>query len=131
RDLRELHLDSVPVTDQALEAVAELSHLRALYLGFNDRLTDVGLGALTGLRELCVLSLVRSEVGDAAAKVLGQMPQLRLLYLNQTHVSNAGVKELAALKELRALWLFDTQVTSGGVRMLKEALPQCAIYHRA
>ena len=57
------------------------------------------------------------------------MTQLQDLSLVDTQITDAGLKHLEALTRLGHLYLHGSQVTDEGVEKLKQALPECKIYH--
>lgn len=75
-----------------------------------DEVDETALQALEPLREhITDLDLGRSNVGDAACKLIARMPRLTVLDLRQTQVGNHGVAALATCSELRSLNLFGTK----------------------
>jgi len=97
-----------------------------LDLGFS-KMTDEGLKELTGLKQLRVLKLHRTEVTDAGLKVVAEFEHLEQLFLGRTKVTDKGLKELSTLKRLQVLDLRFTEVSDGAASELQKALPAVRI----
>jgi Leucine-rich repeat (LRR) protein len=120
-----LSLRGTGVNDGALRHVGQLSGLRVLDLS-ETKVTDAGISHLAGLRNLESLNLSPGElveegagVGDAALKVIADLPNLRRLELRFTKATDQGVAELARIKSLKRLGLEGTAVTDAGVAHLQ------------
>jgi len=105
--LKSLDLRYVPITNQGLAAIAALPSLENLNLeGGNEggkKFTNAGLAAFRGNTTLRSLSLVGTEITDAA------------------------VPDLATLTGLKTLHLRKSKVTAAGTEALEQALPNCVI----
>ncbi len=78
---------------------------------------------LAPLKQLQVLDLSGSQVGDAGLKDLAALKGLRSLALYGTKVTDKGLKDLAAVKQLEVLFVRN-EVTDEGLRQLQKALPR-------
>jgi hypothetical protein len=121
-ELRILALTNTHVTDQGLALLSELWNLNCLYIRTIDqvkligpqgaflnttpRISGKGLGSLSSLSNLQVISLIGPLTHDEDLQPLTQFEQLRLVDLKDTSVTDAGVAEL------------------------KKALPNCMIRRR-
>ncbi len=56
-----------------------------------------------------------------------KLKKLEKLRLDNTQVSD--LSPLAELKNLRSFYLFDTQVSDEQLQELRQALPNCTVYH--
>ncbi|MBI2804226.1 MAG: hypothetical protein HYX68_04480 [Planctomycetes bacterium] len=99
------------VTDRELKEFAKFTSLCLLVLsgqsvlGGDGAVTDSGLTALAGLKNLQTLALERSDVTDEGMKTIGKLARLRHLDLWGVGITGRGLKELAPLKNLRCLML--------------------------
>ena len=108
KQLQEISLIGVPLGDEGMKWIGQLSALRKLRHEAPDKkgipvITDAGLAAITDLSNL------------------------ELLELESTQISDAGISYLKTMKKLRDVDLEATQVTPAGIRMLQKALPKASI----
>jgi mono/diheme cytochrome c family protein len=89
--------------------------------------TDGGLLALTGFKQIERLHLENTAVGDAGLAHLSDLKALTYLNLYGTAVTDAGLQQLAELGSLRKLFLWQTAVTDAGAEELQLQLPELAI----
>jgi len=121
-------IEGTQITDGGLENLKGLDRLQLLCLQ-GTKVTDVGLEHLKGLNRLHHLDLGGSRVTDAGLEYLKGMNELQELCLEGTNVTDAGLTTLKGLDRLELLQLQSTKVTDEGVKRLKQALPNCRIYH--
>jgi hypothetical protein len=111
------------VSDDDLADVAVFKDLLLLDLA-RTGVGDAGLAHLAGLRELRELDLYRAErVGDAGLAHLKGLPRLRELDVSATRVGDAGLAHLAEVRSLRLLWAVNTRATEAGLDRLRRAVP--------
>lgn len=91
------------------------------------KVTDAGLAALSGMKNLTELHLENTGITDAGVEHLKGLTSLEYLNLYNTKVTDAGAQKLAALSKLKALYLWQTGVTKAGVAQLKAKLPATQI----
>ncbi|MCA9804560.1 MAG: protein kinase [Cyanobacteria bacterium HKST-UBA02] len=104
--LTELDLSETGITDQNLEYVAAMDHLRRLWLGHNS-ITDSGFEKLAVLHRLSSLdiSYCRGLSSKSLALAASSFPFLYWLDIGHTAVDSSGLKVLDSLKNLRILGL--------------------------
>lgn len=104
--------------DAAMKAVPGAT--RILFVLSAGRITPVGLGELSRLRQLEFLRLNRCSHGDAALKALAEHPTLQHLKMwSDKGVTADGVKQLGSVRKLKSLDFTDVALDE---QMLK-ALP--------
>ena len=113
RQLRELNLEGIQVTDAGLKNLKGLTQLLLLRIE-RAPVTDAGLEFLKGLARLQTLSLAGTQVTDAGLEQLKELTQLLYLDLAGTQVTDAGLEHLKGLTQLDWLYLGGTQVTDAG-----------------
>jgi hypothetical protein len=88
----------------------------ACYAGpsLNDRVVD----ALTQLRSIEELTLMRSNVTDQQLQRLAMLPHIERLCLRETRIGDEGVKSLAQHKELKTLDLDTTLVSDAALEIV-------------
>ena len=129
------------ITDEDLEHVGRLTHLRQLDVSCTD-VGDIGLHFLEGLTklkrinlsstkitnisaplfswypDLTELQLDDTDLGDGALEYLGRLQTLETLSLSFTKITDKGLTALKSLKNLKVLRLNCTKVTDAGVTQL-------------
>jgi Leucine-rich repeat (LRR) protein len=150
--LRRLELTDVPLRDDDLAALKELTELRVLSLRgtqVSDKgavnlkaftkvrtlnlstreglITDAALPHLKSLTDLEYLDLDRTGISDAGLEHLKALRNLRGLQVAFTTVSDAGLVHLEALPNLKELNARGTKVTQAGVDKLKQQLPEIRV----
>ena len=131
KNLKELHLMFVAVTDADIVPLTKMTNLQILRLS-EAKITNKGLIPLQKMTSLTQLGLYgASNISDEGLKTIGKMKKLYALYLQKTNVTDAGLKHLKDLKELRNLWVTKTAVTPEGITNCKNKyLPNCQILQR-
>lgn len=86
------------------------------------KVTDKGLAAIAGMKNLTELHLENTGVTDAGLDHLKGLAALEYLNLYGTKVTDAGMPKLAGLAKLKSLYLWQTAVTKNGVAALKKSL---------
>ncbi len=92
-----------------------------------SKVTDGGLKALAGMKNLKELHLEGTAVSDAGLDQLKGLAELEYINLYNTKVTDAGLAKLAALSKLKAIYLWQSGVTKAGVAALKAKLPKAHI----
>ena len=127
KSLRVLGISDTEVDD---DGIAKLANLNLSEVQMTQaKLSDVGVGYLTGLENLEKLDLSEcSGVTNACASEIAKMKNLSSLNLLRTGITDQGVKQLTGMKNLTRLNLDDTRITDDSVAALKE-LPQLTWLH--
>jgi len=86
------------------------------------KVSDAGLKALAGYKNLKELHLEGTGISDAGLDHLKDLTSLEYLNLYNTKVTDAGLPKLAGLTKLKSLYLWQTGVTKAGVAALKGKL---------
>ncbi|MBG84745.1 MAG: hypothetical protein CMJ40_09385 [Phycisphaerae bacterium] len=95
-----LNLGDTAITDQGVrQTVARLTALRRLRLD-RTRITDQGVASLGDLRNLEVLNLFGTQVGDGCLQTLEQLSSLKAVYLWDTHVTSEGLNRLRSVRPM-------------------------------
>ena len=86
------------------------------------KVTDAGLKALAGFKNLKELHLEGTGISDAGLDHLKGLTSLEYLNLYNTKVTDAGLSKLTGLTKIKSLYLWQTGVTKAGVASLKGKL---------
>ena len=68
-----------------------------------------------------------TDITDAGAAHVHDMPHLRVLWLSGTNITDAGLSALDGFPELVLLYVDSTRVTESGIAAARERLPQTDI----
>ncbi|MDB6074193.1 MAG: Leucine rich repeat-containing protein [Verrucomicrobiaceae bacterium] len=109
--------------DAGLAALAPVADKLVAVDLARTKVTDGGLKALEGMKNLTEIHLENTPVTDAGLDHLTGLASLEYLNLYSTKVTDAGVKKLTKLGKLKALYLWQTAVTKEGATALKKAMP--------
>jgi Leucine-rich repeat (LRR) protein len=115
----EHRLEEQEVTDPGLVSITSLKNLKVLHLG-NTIIGDDGLRQLKKLTGLTDLGLRYTKTTDAGLAELAGLTSLKRLTLGGTTIGDQGLLHLKGLKNLEMLGLRSTQVTDAGLAHLKD-----------
>lgn len=90
-----LNVSYLPIQDDAINSISELSNLEKLNLNFTD-VTEKTLSSLVACSNLSSLSLSGTKITADIAAVLEKLESLRELYIWNTSISKDEVKTLEA-----------------------------------
>jgi len=80
-----LNLDRMPVVDEDLKTISQLTRLRRLYLSFTN-ITGATLHNLSALKQLKILSLSGTKIKSDGLRSLVNLPQLSQVYVWNTAI---------------------------------------------
>lgn len=110
-------------TDAGLTPLASIADkITSLDLA-RSKITDAGLKAVGGMKNLTELHLENTSISDAGLDHIKGLTALEYLNLYNTKVTDAGIAKLTGLSKLKALYLWQTGVTKAGVAQIKGKLP--------
>lgn len=122
RNLRELTLSLVSVTDDSLQPLAGLRNLERFsvtHRGTGRNNTAAGVAMFTRLPKLRVLNLDRLvTLDDSVFSQLAPMKQLESLSLEQAGVTGSEIELLSRLPKLKTLSLIGTNVDDAAMEKL-------------
>lgn len=128
--LRELELESLPLTDTALSLLRRLTELQTLELE-QIKLTDAGMAHLECLVKLRKLTLDSVPITSPALDHLRHMTHLSTLKIRKTGVQDLGA--IRHLTELRELYIMRNPIDDDGLAPVAElgALEKLDLSHTA
>ncbi|MDB5174523.1 MAG: ribonuclease inhibitor [Phycisphaerales bacterium] len=119
--------NAAQIADHQVEMVASIApQIYDLNLA-NTKVTDGGLKALEGMKNLHRLHLEKTAITDGGLPHLKGLASLEYLNLYNTAVTDAGLAQLEGLKGLKNLYLWQSKVTDAGAEGLKKSLPTLSI----
>jgi hypothetical protein len=113
--------------DAGLEPLVPIADKIASLDIARSKVTDGGLKALAGMKNLKELHLEGTAISDAGIDQLKGLAELEYINLYNTKVTDAGLAKLAGLGKLKAIYLWQSGVTKAGVAALKAKLPKAHI----
>ena len=116
-------LAGAKIDDAALESLKGVSEQLVWLNLANTSVTDAGLKALAGFKNLRRLHLEKTAVGDEGVSSLKSLAELTYVNLYSTKVTDKGLASLAGLKKLKNVYLWQTAVTDAGAAELAKAVP--------
>lgn len=122
KNLVNLNLDGLPITDAGLKSLPDLPSLRSLRL-MGTRIEGTGLSRIASFPKLEGLFLDGCPLGDNALVHLAGLNSLRALSLNGIPLSAAALKHVVELSSLRFLSIRGCQVRHEDVELIKAKLP--------
>jgi hypothetical protein len=113
--------------DAGLEPLVPIADKIASLDIARSKVTDGGLKALAGMKNLKELHLEGTAISDAGIDQLKGLAELEYINLYNTKVTDAGLAKLAGLGKLKAIYLWQSGVTKAGVAALKAKLPKAHV----
>lgn len=108
------------LTDADIAALAGLTKLYSVNVGYSEALTDAGLAAVPALQTATSVVLNKTGAGPETLALLGGSKVLSSLELSDTAVDDAAVANLVGGAPLVNLSLTNTKVTDAVVDSLKQ-----------
>jgi Leucine Rich repeat len=121
-----LSLDGVPITDAGLKSLPDLPSLRTLQLT-GTKIEGPGLSRIAAFRKLEHLLLNGSAVTDEGLRHLAGAKSIVMLHLDGMPFSAAGLKPVIALPRLRYLSIRGCQVPYDDVEQMRTNMPTLRI----
>jgi hypothetical protein len=116
-------LAGAKIDDAALESLKGVTEQLVWLNLAGTGVTDGGLKALAGLKNLRRLHLEKTGIGDEGLASVKGLTELQYINLYGTKVTDKGLAHLSGLKKLKNVYLWQTAVTDGGASELAKALP--------
>jgi YHS domain-containing protein len=116
-------LAGAKIDDAALESLKGVTEQLVWLNLAGTSVTDGGLKALAGLKNLRRLHLEKTGVGDEGLASVKGLSELQYVNLYGTKVTDKGLASLSGLKKLKNVYLWQTAVTDAGAADLAKALP--------
>lgn len=135
RDLPLLHVSTVNVRDSFGDAelrrmLPVADQITSLDLA-GTRVSDAGMSAIAGMRNLTRLDLANTAVTDAGARQLSGLTRLEYLNLRRTRVGDSTLRALQEMPSLRRLYLWEASVTDAGIDALRAVNPMVRVVRAA
>jgi Leucine-rich repeat (LRR) protein len=117
-----IDLHGTQITDSDLAFLDDqkknLKQLQVLDLRLT-KIGDQGISSLRNLNSIQTLNLFRTQLSDKGLAHLRKLTRLQTLLIGGTKVSDAGLINLKRFSQLKKLSLFQTQISDAGIPHLK------------
>ncbi len=118
--LMHLDLSLTRVTDHGLQQLKNAPGVEDLNLYYAEQLTDEGMAAMKGWKQLKRLNLRGTKITDTTLEHLANVATLESLDVGFAQITDVGLPHLASLPALRALTLGGNKLTDTGLQALRQ-----------
>jgi len=119
RKLQRLDLSHTRITDEGLLRLKPAGQIEDLNLLYAELITDLGLNAVKGWRNLKRLNVRGTRIGDGTLHIAGALGGLESLDVANTRITDDGLENLASLTRLKHLALGRSQISESAIGMLR------------
>jgi hypothetical protein len=119
-DLTSLDLSLTHITDQGMQELKNLRGVEDLSLYYAEYVTDEGLAAIQGWKNLKRLNLHGSRAGDTALEHISGIVSLESLNVGSTLMTDVGLERLTRLPNLRELTMGGNELGDAGLQALRQ-----------
>ena len=100
--LQRLDLSHTRISDEGLLRIRPAKNIRDLDLFYAEQITDLGLTAIKGWRNLKKLNVRGTRIADDTLEIVGELRQIEWLDIANTAVTDNGLDSLAAAHQPQA-----------------------------
>ncbi|MFN7998514.1 MAG: hypothetical protein U0Q18_33135 [Bryobacteraceae bacterium] len=118
--LQKLDLSLTRISDHGLLQLKTAPAIADLNLYYAELITDAGLSAVKGWRNLKRLNLRGTKVTDAALQLLSGLQSLEALDAGYALITDVGLDSLASLPNLKELAIGGNKLTDSGLQPLRQ-----------
>jgi len=119
-ELTSLDLSLTHITDQGMQELKNLPGVEDLSLYYAEYVTDEGLAAIQGWKNLKRLNLHGSRAGDTALEHISGIVSLESLNVGSTLMTDVGLERLTRLPNLRELTMGGNELGDAGLQALRQ-----------
>ncbi|MBM4074365.1 MAG: hypothetical protein FJ267_01815, partial [Planctomycetes bacterium] len=114
--------------DEGMKHLAALKNLEDLNL-WKVPVSNEGLTSIVGLTKLKKLNLSESRINDDGVKMLKVLTELEDLNLSQTEITPSALEQITELKKLKKLTInFCTMITTESKEALQKGMPELKVF---
>lgn len=126
-DVWDINLRDIELNSDVSKSLASLSSLYNLDLYHCRIPTGTSTSLIPTSRELKMVSISGTNVGDAQIKTLDACPNLWLLALEGTVVTDASVPVIVRCRKLNVFYLRKNKFSETGIAAIRKAFPKATI----
>ena len=119
-DLRVLDLSLTHITDGGMQDLKSLRSITDFNLYFAEYVTDEGVAAIKGWKQLKRLNLHGTKAGDSALEHVATFTSLESLDVGSTLMTDVGLERLAQLTNLKELTIGGNELGDAGLQALRQ-----------
>ncbi len=119
-DLKTLDLSLSHISDQGMQEIKDLHGITELNLYFAQYVTDEGLAAIKGWKELKNLNLHGTKVGDTGLEHIAGIVGLESIDVGSTLMTDVGLERLTNLTNLKRLTMGGNELGDAGLQALRQ-----------
>ena len=117
--LERLDLSHTRISDEGLLRLRPAKQIRELDLLYAEQITDLGMNAIKGWRNLRKLNVRGTRIANDTLAIVGELRQIEWLDIANTAVTDSGLENLAPLTNLKHLALGRSRVSDTALAMLR------------
>ena len=127
--LRTLEFDQCTLPPEAFDQIAKCATLEELRFYDCQGIENAEFAELANLRQLCILTVCKASITDAAIETLRRFTKLEQLHFNGTGMTDAGYQQISEFHSLKRLLIPNSAVKSEDVRQkLRQQIPAIDMY---
>ena len=119
-DLRKLDLSLTKIGDHGMQELKPAPAITDLDLSFAELITDGGLSAIKGWKNLKRLSVRGTKITDMTVQYISGITSIEALDLGYVQVTDVGLDPLTALVNLKELAIGGNKLTDTGLQPLRQ-----------
>jgi internalin A len=119
-NLTNLDLSLTRITDQGMLELKNLAGIVDLNLYYAEYVTDEGLAAIKGWKNLKRLNVHGSKISDTTLEHISGISTLESLNMGSAMVTDIGLERLTSLPNLKELTMGGNKLTDAGLQALRQ-----------
>lgn len=117
--LQRLDLSHTRISDEGLLRIKPAKNIRDFDLFYAEQITDLGLTAIKGWRNLRKLNVRGTRIADDTLEIVGELRQIEWLDIANTGATDVGIDSLAPLTNLKHLGLGRTRISAAAAGIIR------------
>jgi internalin A len=117
--LARLDLSHTRITDEGLLYLKSATQIEDLNLYYAEQITDQGMNAIKGWKQLKGLNVRGTRISDGALAIIGTLTGLVSLDIADTQITDNGLDSLVSLTQLREFSLGRSKVGDNALEVLR------------
>ena len=119
KKLQKLDLSHTRISDEGLLRLKPAQQIEDLNLLYAELITDLGMNAIKGWRQLKRLSVRGTKIANDTLVIVGELVQLESLDIANTRITDSGLENLAPLTRLKSLALGRSGISESAMGILR------------